>query len=93
MCIRDRYKDVVTSAAFFGKNIATKTAYIGKLAPQVISGEISAVIFLSFSLSKVLVAIIAGDEQPSPITIGMNALPDRPTFLIILSIKKAALDI
>ena len=36
--IPSKYKDVVTSAAFFGKNIATKAAYIGNLAPQVLSG-------------------------------------------------------
>ena len=68
-------------------------AYIGNLAPHVISGATSAVIFLSFSLSKVLVAIMAGEEQPSPIIIGINALPDKPTFLIVLSIKNAVLDI
>ena len=78
---------------FLGKNIATNKAYIGNFAPQVISGEINAVIFLSFSLSNVLVAMIAGEAHPRPITIGINALPDNPTLLIILSIKNAALDI
>ena len=43
---------------FLGKNIATNKAYIGNFAPQVISGEINAVIFLSFSLSNVLVVAI-----------------------------------
>ena len=37
--------------------------------------------------------MIAGEAHPRPITIGINALPDNPTLLIILSIKKAALDI
>ena len=73
--------------------MATNKAYIGSFAPQVINGEIKAVIFLSFSLSNVLVAIIAGEEHPRPITIGMKALPDNPTLHIILSIKKAVLDI
>ena len=91
--IPNKYKDVVIKALFLGKNIVTNKAYIGNFAPQVISGEINAVIFLSFSLSNVLVAMIAGEAHPRPITIGINALPDNPTLLIILSIKKAALDI
>ena len=37
--------------------------------------------------------MIAGEAHPRPITIGINALPDNPTLLIILSIKNAALDI
>ncbi|MFU0823467.1 MAG: hypothetical protein ACFWTK_00135 [Clostridium sp.] len=55
-----------------------------------ISGTSSAASFLSFSLSRVLADIIAGTEQPNPTTIGMKALPERPIFLISLSIKKAA---
>ncbi|MPN48411.1 hypothetical protein SDC9_196018 [bioreactor metagenome] len=88
-----KYRDVVTKAAFLGKNIETNIAYIGNFAPQVINGAIRAVIFLSCSLSNVLVAIIAGEEHPRPITIGMNAFPDSPTFAITLSIKNAILDI
>ena len=90
--IPTKYSDVVTKAALCGKNIATNSAYIGSFAPQVISGAIRAVTLLSFSLSNVLVAIIAGEEHPIPITIGIKALPDRPTFLITLSIKNAVLD-
>ncbi|MPN01158.1 hypothetical protein SDC9_148361 [bioreactor metagenome] len=76
-----------------GKNIDTNIAYIGNLAPHVIRGAISAVIFLSCSFSNVLVAIIAGEEHPTPKIIGMNAFPDNPTLLITLSIKNAILAI
>ena len=47
----------------------------------------------SFLLSRVRVVIIAGTLQPKPISIGINDLPWSPIRCIILSIRKAALDI
>ena len=58
---------------------------IGSLAPQLKNGITLTVAVLSFSEAKVLVLIIAGTEQPKPIIIGINALPDKPNFLKILS--------
>lgn len=43
----------------------------------------------SRSLESVLVAIIAGTEQPNPISIGTKLLPERPSFLSGLSITNA----
>ncbi len=59
-------------------------------ALQDISGIISIVKILSFGLSKVRVAIIAGTLQPKPINKGINDLPCRPILCINLSIKNAA---
>ena len=66
---------------------------MGSLAEQLINGVRKIVIFLSLSDGKVLVAIIAGTEQPKPINIGTKLLPESPTFLSILSIKNATLAI
>ena len=62
---------------------------IGNLAPQLKNGITRTVAVLSFSSESVLVFIMAGTEQPKPIIIGMNALPDKPNFLKILSRIKA----
>ena len=51
------------------------------------------VIFLSRSDASVLVDIIAGTEQPKPISIGTKLLPERPIFLSSLSITNAILAI
>ena len=50
-------------------------------------------IFLSFSFSKVLLAISAGTEQPNPIRSGINDFPLKPNLLNNLSITKATLAI
>ena len=56
---------------------------------QGIKAVIMVVIFLSFSLSQVRVAIIAGTPQPNPINKGMKERPDNPKRRKILSITKA----
>lgn len=62
---------------------------IGNLAPQLKKGITRIVAVLSLSSANVLVLIIAGTEQPKPIIIGMNARPDNPNLLKILSRIKA----
>ena len=62
-------------------------------ADQLMNGVSSIVILRSRSLDNVLVAIIAGTEQPNPISIGTKLLPDRPSFLSGLSITNATLAI
>ena len=51
------------------------------------------VIFLSRSLDRVLVDIMAGTLQPKPISIGTKLRPDKPIFRNSLSITKATLAI
>ena len=63
--------------------------YISIFAEQLIKGVSSIVILRSRSLESVLVAIIAGTEQPNPISIGTKLLPERPSFLSGLSITNA----
>ena len=76
------------------KNVPTApetAASIGSFAPQEKKGMVLMVIVFSLSSARVLVFIIAGIEQPKPIIIGINALPDTPNFLNILSKIKATL--
>ena len=47
------------------------------------------VIFLSLSEETVRVAIMAGTEQPKPMSMGTKLRPERPIFLKSLSITKA----
>ncbi|MNP45829.1 hypothetical protein D3C76_1397820 [compost metagenome] len=86
-----KYSDPTTKASLPLKNMLANTKYTGSLALQLIKGTNKAVSFLSFSLSKVRADIIAGTVHPKPTIIGMNALPDKPIFLINLSIIKATL--
>ena len=58
---------------------------IGNFAPQEKNGITRTVAVLSLSSARVLVFIIAGTEQPKPIIIGINALPESPNFLNALS--------
>ena len=58
---------------------------MGSFAPQLKKGMTRMVATLSFSLARVRVLIIAGTEQPKPIIIGINALPERPNLRKILS--------
>ena len=51
------------------------------------------VILLSLSLGRVLVDMMAGTEQPKPISIGTILRPDRPIFLKSLSMTNATLAI
>ena len=49
------------------------------------------VIRRSRSLESVLVAMMAGTEQPKPISMGTKLLPERPMWRKSLSITKATL--
>ncbi|MPM80612.1 hypothetical protein SDC9_127662 [bioreactor metagenome] len=55
---------------------------MGTLALHDKNGVRRIVIFRSLALDRVLVAIIAGTEQPNPISIGTTERPDKPIFLI-----------
>ena len=72
---------------------AAINAIIGSFAPQGINVVVIRDIFLSLSFSIVRVAISPGTPHPVPIKIGMNAFPDNPNFLKILSMINATLDI
>ena len=49
------------------------------------------VIFRSRSLERVRVAMMAGTEQPKPMSMGTKERPERPIFRSSLSITKATL--
>ena len=63
---------------------------MGRRAPQDMKGTSSTVIRRSFSFSIVRAPITAGTVQPKPISMGMNAFPDRPKWRSVRSITKAA---
>ena len=66
--------------------IAPATAVsMGSLAPQLKNGITLTVAVRSFSSASVRVFIMAGMEQPKPIIMGINALPDKPNLRNILS--------
>ena len=73
-----------------GKNLNSNSksnlAIIGN-----ISGIINIVVNLFRRFSRIRVDIIAGTEQPKPITIGIKLLPCRPILCITRSITNAAL--
>ncbi|MPN12241.1 hypothetical protein SDC9_159553 [bioreactor metagenome] len=75
------------------KKAAINMANTGHFAPQGMKGVSMMVIFLSFSFSMVLVAMIPGTEHPVPISMGIKDLPERPNLLKILSMMKATLAI
>ena len=86
----NRYKPTSTSQRYCGsKNAPAMVVYMSIFAEQLIKGVSSIVILRSRSLESVLVAIIAGTEQPNPISIGTKLLPERPNFLSGLSITNA----
>ena len=58
---------------------------MGNFAPQEKNGMTRMVAVLSFSSAKVRVLTMAGMEQPKPMIMGINALPERPNLLKILS--------
>src|SRR5665647_609969 len=66
------------------------STYTGKRALHDIKGVIIMVSILSFLLSKVRVAMIAGTLHPKPITNGINDLPCNPILCISLSMIKEA---
>ena len=67
------------------------SAITGSLAPQGIKDVVMTVILLSLSFSMVREDMMAGTEQPVPMSKGMKDLPDRPNRLKTLSIIKATL--
>ena len=73
-----------------GKNAGIMRAYIGSLAPQLISGTTSMVIIRLRMLSKVRVAMIAGTEHPNPKRRGMKLLPCSPIRCMRRSVTNAA---
>ncbi len=73
-----------------GMNAAIMSVYTGSRALQLISGETRIVTSLSLGLSIVRVAIMPGIAQANELSMGMNALPCRPTLLIVRSIINAA---
>ena len=75
------------------KCVCKQCIYIGSFAEQLINGVRRMVIFLSRSDASVLVDIIAGTEQPKPISIGTKLLPESNIFLSSLSITNAILAI
>ena len=62
---------------------------MGILALQLIKGVSRMVIFRSRSELRVRVAIMAGTEQPKPMSMGTMERPDRPIFRSSLSMTKA----
>ena len=66
-----------------------KNAYIDIFAEQLIYGVSRMVILRSRSDETVRVAIMAGTEQPKPMSIGTMLRPDRPIFRSGLSITNA----
>ena len=58
-------------------------------AEQLINGMSSMVIFLSRSDESVRVAMIAGTEQPKPMSIGTKLRPESPMRRSSLSITNA----
>ena len=62
---------------------------MGILAEQLMKGVSRMVIFRSRSEDTVRVAMIAGTEQPKPISSGTMLRPDRPILRSSLSITKA----
>ena len=59
------------------------------MALQDINGVSMMVIFLSRSLASVRVAMMAGTEQPNPMSIGTNERPESPILRSSLSITNA----
>ena len=55
------------------------------LALQLMNGVTSMTLYLSRSFSSALEAIIAGTVQPKPSSMGMNALPDSPRWVMMPS--------
>ena len=71
--------------ALSGKNISEKRMYMVSLALQLMNGVTSMTLNLSRLLSSAREAMMAGTVQPKPSSMGMNALPDRPSLLIMPS--------
>ncbi len=86
MAIPTTYMENAATAAQSGKNMSENSTYTGSLAEQDIKGVTNMVFRLSCSVSRALVAIMAGTVQPKPSIMGRKALPDNPTFPMTESI-------
>ena len=62
---------------------------MGSLAEQLMNGVSRIVILRSRSLGSVRDAMIAGTEQPNPMSIGTMERPDRPILRSSLSMTNA----
>ena len=62
---------------------------MGIFAEQLMYGVRRMVIFRSRSDDRVRVAMMAGTEQPKPMSMGTKDRPDRPIFRRSLSMTKA----
>ncbi len=72
--------------AYLPKNIPEKSTYTGSRAEQDMKGVMIMTLLRSFSVSRAREAMIAGTVHPNPRTMGRKALPESPTFPIIVSI-------
>ena len=88
-----KYKPKIPVPARPAKKVPASTIYTGSLAEHDMKGVIRMVSILSFSFSRVRVAMIAGTLHPNPMSMGIKDLPCRPEVCITLSIKNAALAI
>ena len=80
------YMEKAGSMGWSGKNMSEKRTYTGSRAEQDIKGVITITFLLSRSVSRALVAMMAGTVHPKPRIMGRNALPDSPTFPMMPSI-------
>ena len=87
------YRPKTTSPAQGPKKAEESSPYTGSLAEQLIKGTSRMVIRRSFSFSMVRAPMMAGTEQPKPMSMGMNAFPLRPKRRSRRSMMKAARDI
>ena len=86
------YNPNTTNPAQGPKKAADSSPYTGSLAEQDMKGMSRMVIRRSFSFSIVLAPMMAGTEQPKPISMGIKAFPLRPKRRSRRSIIKAARD-
>ena len=87
------YSPKTTSPAQGPKKAEAIMPYTGSLAEQDMKGISRMVMRRSFSFSMVRAPMMAGTEQPKPISIGIKALPLRPNRRKSRSMMNAALDI
>ena len=85
------YMENAARKAYSAKNISAKSMYMVRRALQLMNGVTSITLNLSRLFSSAREAIIAGTVQPKPSSMGMNALPESPSLLIIPSMTYATL--
>ena len=86
------YSPNTTSPAQGPKKAADSRPYTGSLAEQDMKGMRRMVMRRSFSFSMVRAPMMAGTEQPKPMSMGIKAFPERPKRLKSRSMMKAARD-